>query len=66
GAARDAGRCLEQALAIFTELKHRDAAQVEARLRDLAAGPQRQLLAVGSQAWRDARSSRQARSQRGS
>jgi tetratricopeptide (TPR) repeat protein len=66
GAAHDARNCLEQALIILTELKHRDAARVEARLRDLAAGPQRHLLAVGSQAWRDAGSSRQARPRRGS
>jgi DNA-binding SARP family transcriptional activator len=64
GADHDARSCLEEALAILTELKHRDAALVEARLRDLAAGPQRHLQAVGSQAWRDARSSGQARSQR--
>jgi tetratricopeptide (TPR) repeat protein len=57
-AARDG---LEEALAILTELKHRDAAQVEAKLRDLDAGPpQRHLLAVGSQAWRDALSGGQA------
>jgi DNA-binding SARP family transcriptional activator len=65
GPGHDARSCLEEALAILTELKHRDAAQVEARLRDLAAGPERHLLAVGSQAWRDARSSRQARSRQG-
>jgi DNA-binding SARP family transcriptional activator len=53
--------CLEQALATLTELKHRDAARVEARLRDFgAAEPRRHLLAVGSQAWRDAQASGQA------
>ena len=60
GADHDARSCLEQALTILTELKHRDAAQVEARLRDLAAGPpQRHLLAVGPQASSDARPSGQ-------
>jgi DNA-binding SARP family transcriptional activator/Tfp pilus assembly protein PilF len=60
-----ARRCLEQALAILTELKHRDAARVEARLRDLdAAAPRRHLLAVGSQAWRDAQPGGQARGPR--
>ena len=66
GADQKARHCLEQALPILTELRHRDAAQVEARLRDLAAGPQRHLLAVGSQAWRDARSGGHAGSGPGS
>jgi DNA-binding SARP family transcriptional activator/tetratricopeptide (TPR) repeat protein len=66
GAGNDARSCLEEALAILTELKHRDAAQVETRLRDLAAWRQRHLLAVGSKAWRDARSDSQARSRPGS
>jgi DNA-binding SARP family transcriptional activator/Tfp pilus assembly protein PilF len=66
GADHDARSCLEQALAILTELGHRDAAQVEARLRDLAAGPQRHLRAVGSQAWRDARPGRGAGARPGS
>jgi tetratricopeptide (TPR) repeat protein len=51
GDKRAARRCLEQALAILAELRHRDAAQVEARLRDLDGGPARaHLLTVGSQA----------------
>jgi len=31
--------CLQHALAILTELRHHDAAQVRAKLRDLDAGP---------------------------
>ena len=51
GNDQEVRRCLEQALAILTELRHHDAAQVAAGLRDLRAGPpERVLAAMASQA----------------